>query len=108
MSLYFRVLHLGLCLSIKLPRQRSLHQNVNDKHPLSYLVLASVTSKIKLFRYLGNFPLSHDSGAISSNASDDYKGSQEGNVFLSYDNNVLITTNDRILSHQAGPEPGVR
>jgi len=57
---------------------------------------------------LGNFPLAHDSGAISSNATDDYKGSQEGNIFLSYDSNALITANDRILSHRAGPEPGVR
>ena len=105
---YFKMLHCSLCLQAKLPIKRSLHQNVTDKHPLADLVLAAVTSKMMLFHYLGNFPLLHDSGAISSNASDDYKGSQEGNVFLSYDNNTLITANDRILSHQAGPEPGVR
>ena len=26
-------------------------------------------------------------------------------MFLSYDSNALITANDRILAHQAGPEP---
>ena len=108
MSDYFRVLHESLCLQTKLPHKRSLQQNVADKHPLADLVLAAQTSKMMLFHYLGNFPLPHDSGAISSNAMDDYKGSQEGNVFLAYDSNVLITANDRILAHQAGPEPGVR
>ena len=43
-------------------------------------------SKIMLFHCLGNFLLPHDSGSISSNAIDDYKG----NVILAYDSSTFI------------------
>ncbi|ETO10677.1 ankyrin repeat-containing protein, partial [Reticulomyxa filosa] len=63
------------------------------------------TAMLSLFNYLNNYPLKHDVGGISSNAHD-IKAPQ--GMYVVNDNNSIINVNDDYVSHERGPERGVR
>eukprot|EP01084_Bolivina_argentea_P214496 364118_1 len=105
MDTYFKILHQALCLQPNVTQPSNRHGKY--KYSLYDIVLAAETSQIMLFNYLGNYPLQHDTGAISSNCQDI---DIENKLCMCINENVLISTQDRILTdmHQSGPEKGTR
>ncbi|ETO25770.1 hypothetical protein RFI_11371 [Reticulomyxa filosa] len=69
------------------------------------LFVHSKTAMMMLFHYLNNYPLKHDVGTVSSNARD-VKPPQ--GIYLIHRNNCIINACDQFVSHERGPQRGVR
>ncbi|ETO04486.1 hypothetical protein RFI_32913 [Reticulomyxa filosa] len=83
------------------PEGKKLHELPQTQQ----LVVHAKTAILSLFNYLNNYPLKHDVGAISSNAPD--VKSPQG-LYLVNGNHSIVNVCDGYVSHERGPERGVR